>query len=84
MRESLNVVAQYADWTTSGDVEAESDISTDSGAVLRSGLTKLAVYRDEQGNAYKRSGSLPASELHRGVESHGENMGLSLPRIPFR
>ncbi|MBA2484554.1 MAG: FAD-dependent oxidoreductase [Nitrospira sp.] len=59
VRESLNVVAQYADWTTGGDVKAESDISHGSGAILRSGLKKIAAYRDEQGELHKCSAVCP-------------------------
>lgn len=59
VQESLNVVAQYADWTTGGDVEDDSGISKDSGAIVRSGLTKLAVYRDEQGTLHKCSAVCP-------------------------
>jgi glycine/D-amino acid oxidase-like deaminating enzyme/nitrite reductase/ring-hydroxylating ferredoxin subunit len=52
-REALETGAQYADWLTPGEVSDESEIPPDSGAVVRRGLRKLAVYRD------------PAGELHR-------------------
>jgi glycine/D-amino acid oxidase-like deaminating enzyme/nitrite reductase/ring-hydroxylating ferredoxin subunit len=58
-RESLNFVSQYADWMTGGDVKTESDIPSDSGAVVREGLTKLAVYRDQQGTLHKCSAVCP-------------------------
>ncbi|HVG01900.1 MAG TPA: FAD-dependent oxidoreductase [Nitrospira sp.] len=59
VRENLNVVAQYTDWVTSGDVAAEQDIQKDSGAVLRDGLTKIAAYRDAQGVLHKCSAVCP-------------------------
>jgi glycine/D-amino acid oxidase-like deaminating enzyme/nitrite reductase/ring-hydroxylating ferredoxin subunit len=48
-QENANVVAQYADWVTSGDVDSAQNIPLNSGAVLREGLSKVAVYRDAHG-----------------------------------
>ena len=53
--ELLNVAAQYADWLTPGDVKSESEIAKDSGAVVRRGLTKVAVYRDAEGALHEFS-----------------------------
>jgi glycine/D-amino acid oxidase-like deaminating enzyme/nitrite reductase/ring-hydroxylating ferredoxin subunit len=58
-QENLNVAAQYADWATGGDVSSVNDIAPGTGAVLRSGLHKLAVYRDEQGVLHERSAVCP-------------------------
>lgn len=55
VKENLNVVAQYADYVTPGQVAAESEIAPGHGAVVRSGLKKMAVYRDEQGTLHRRS-----------------------------
>jgi glycine/D-amino acid oxidase-like deaminating enzyme/nitrite reductase/ring-hydroxylating ferredoxin subunit len=55
VRESLNVVAQYTDWVTGGDVDSEEDIRPEQGAILRDGLTKVAAYRDAQGVLHKCS-----------------------------
>ncbi len=54
-REMLNVAVQYTDWLTGGDVSSEDEVTRDSGAVLRRGLTKVAVYRDEKGNLHECS-----------------------------
>ena len=51
-RETLNMAAQYADWLTGGDVDSVDEIAPDSGAVVRKGLTKLAVYRDPEGELH--------------------------------
>lgn len=53
--EILNVAVQYTDWLTPGDVEADSDVPNDSGAVLRRGMTKVAAYRDENGTLHQCS-----------------------------
>lgn len=47
--ENLNMAAQFTDWLTGGDVKRAEDIPPGHGAVIRSGLTKLAVYKDETG-----------------------------------
>jgi glycine/D-amino acid oxidase-like deaminating enzyme/nitrite reductase/ring-hydroxylating ferredoxin subunit len=57
--ENLNVVRQYGDWLTGGDVKSVNDIPRDSGAVLRRGLGKIAVYRDEGGAIHERSATCP-------------------------
>jgi len=57
--ENLNVARQYGDWLTSGDVESPAQIQPGSGAVIRRGLTKVAVYRDEQGTLHERSAVCP-------------------------
>ncbi len=57
--ENLNVARQYADWLTPGEVKSADDIPQDSGAVLRRGLHKIAVYRDPQGVLHERSAACP-------------------------
>jgi glycine/D-amino acid oxidase-like deaminating enzyme/nitrite reductase/ring-hydroxylating ferredoxin subunit len=54
-KENLNVVAQYTDWVTGGEVDAPDEISPGGGAIVRRGLSKIAVYRDEQGRLHERS-----------------------------
>jgi glycine/D-amino acid oxidase-like deaminating enzyme/nitrite reductase/ring-hydroxylating ferredoxin subunit len=55
IREGANTLAQYGDWAGPGDEPDEAAIPADSGAVLSSGLRKVAVYRDPQGVAHRRS-----------------------------
>jgi Rieske Fe-S protein len=40
---------------TDGDVETVDEIDKDSGAVIRRGLTNVAVYRDAKGNLHELS-----------------------------
>ena len=45
VRENLNVAAQMADHVTPGDVSSVADIPLGSGAIVRRGAQKMAVYR---------------------------------------
>ena len=54
-RENLNVAAQYRDYVTPGEVSSPDEIAPSSGAVMRDGAKKLAVYRDEDGAVHIRS-----------------------------
>ena len=55
----LNMVGEYASWLTGGDVGSEEEIGLDGGAVIRRGLTKIAVYRDEGGQLHELSAICP-------------------------
>ncbi|HEX8747693.1 MAG TPA: FAD-dependent oxidoreductase [Pyrinomonadaceae bacterium] len=54
-KENLNVAAQYADYVTPGEVDDESEVQPGEGALIRGGLTKTAVYRDEDGVVHRMS-----------------------------
>lgn len=58
-KENLNVAEQYLDWVTPSEVKSVRDIEFESGAVLRRGMTKVAVYRDECGKAHEMSAVCP-------------------------
>jgi glycine/D-amino acid oxidase-like deaminating enzyme/nitrite reductase/ring-hydroxylating ferredoxin subunit len=58
-RENLNVAAQYADWLTGGDVGSTEEIPPGAGAVVRHGVSKIAVFRDEHGALHERSAVCP-------------------------
>lgn len=58
-QENLNVARQYTDWLTGGDVSSPVQIQPGTGAVIRSGFTKLAVYRDPQGELHECSAVCP-------------------------
>jgi glycine/D-amino acid oxidase-like deaminating enzyme/nitrite reductase/ring-hydroxylating ferredoxin subunit len=59
VKENVNVAAQYTDLVTGGDVSSVDEIAVGEGAVIRDGLTKLAVYRDETGSVLKMSAICP-------------------------
>ena len=54
-KENLNIAAQYADYLTPGDVDSADRIAKNSGAVIRRGPLKVAVYRDATGALHERS-----------------------------
>jgi glycine/D-amino acid oxidase-like deaminating enzyme/nitrite reductase/ring-hydroxylating ferredoxin subunit len=54
-KENINVAAQYTDVLTPGDVDSVDEIANGEGAVLRSGMAKVAVYRDNDGTAHSMS-----------------------------
>jgi glycine/D-amino acid oxidase-like deaminating enzyme/nitrite reductase/ring-hydroxylating ferredoxin subunit len=57
--ENLNVAVQYADLLTDGDIASPDQLAADSGAILRRGLRKIAVYRDVDGNLHELSALCP-------------------------
>jgi glycine/D-amino acid oxidase-like deaminating enzyme/nitrite reductase/ring-hydroxylating ferredoxin subunit len=54
-KENLNVARQYSDYLTPGDVEREDQIRPGSGAVIRRGARKVAVFRADDGALHERS-----------------------------
>jgi glycine/D-amino acid oxidase-like deaminating enzyme/nitrite reductase/ring-hydroxylating ferredoxin subunit len=57
--ENINVAGQFADYVTAGDIKSEDELKPGQGAVMRSGLSKIAVYRDDAGTIHKRSAVCP-------------------------
>ena len=55
LKENLNVAAQYADWAKQSEVGSYDEIEPGSGAVVRRGATKIAVFRDDAGVIHERS-----------------------------
>ena len=58
-RENFNTATQYRDWLSPGDAHHVNDIAPGSGAVVRRGLRKIAVYRDPEGVVHRRSATCP-------------------------
>jgi glycine/D-amino acid oxidase-like deaminating enzyme/nitrite reductase/ring-hydroxylating ferredoxin subunit len=54
-KENLNVAGQYADLVTPGEIDDVSQLTPGSGAILRRGIAKVAVSRDETGALHERS-----------------------------
>jgi glycine/D-amino acid oxidase-like deaminating enzyme/nitrite reductase/ring-hydroxylating ferredoxin subunit len=58
-KENLNAAAQFSDYITPGNVDDVRKIATGSGAVIRRGLKKVAVYRDTRGVLHEYSAVCP-------------------------
>jgi Rieske Fe-S protein len=59
-KENANVAAQYLkDYASGGDVASADDIARGQGAIVRRGLKKIAVFRDDDGRLYERSAVCP-------------------------
>ncbi len=61
-KETLNMAAQYADWVTKGDVKEDASVAPGTGAVVRRGLKKIAVYCDDDGKLHECSAICPHLE----------------------
>ena len=55
LKENVEIVAKYKDYLTGGDVKSVEEIARGQGALMREGLHKVAVYRDEAGSVHKCS-----------------------------
>ena len=59
VREAANTAVQYKDLVTPGEVDDVDEVAPGEGAVIRDGLTKTAVYRDEAGVVHACSAICP-------------------------
>ncbi|GAA4048625.1 FAD-dependent oxidoreductase [Hymenobacter glaciei] len=73
IRENVNVALEYVELLTGGDVKTTDEIAAGEGAVLRRGLSKVAVYKDSQGATHECSAICP----HLGCVVHWNNLEKS-------
>jgi len=59
VRENVNAVSHFVEYVTPGEVPSEAEIGPGHGAIVRSGLHKLAVYRDDAGSVHRLSAICP-------------------------
>jgi glycine/D-amino acid oxidase-like deaminating enzyme/nitrite reductase/ring-hydroxylating ferredoxin subunit len=59
VKEAANMAVQYTKWLTPGQVSSISEVKPGSGAVLRRGMSKVAVYRDPRGKPHEMSAVCP-------------------------
>jgi len=57
--ENINVAEQLADYVTAGEIDSVDKLKRGTGAIMREGLSKLAVYRDQDGVVHKLSAVCP-------------------------
>ena len=58
-RENANVAVQYSDYVTPGEIKSPEELRPGFGALMRSGATKVAVYKDEEGVVHEMSAVCP-------------------------
>ena len=58
-KENANVAAQYVDLVTPGEASDAKDVAPGHGAVVRRGLSKVAVFRDDDGTVHECSAICP-------------------------
>ena len=58
-KENINVASEFTDYLTSGEIKSVAELKPGNGAIMREGLSKLAVYRDEGGTVHKLSAVCP-------------------------
>jgi glycine/D-amino acid oxidase-like deaminating enzyme/nitrite reductase/ring-hydroxylating ferredoxin subunit len=58
-KENVNVAAQYLDLVKPSEVESTDQIPAGRGAVVREGVHRIAVYRDEEGTLHRHSAVCP-------------------------
>ena len=54
-KEVVRTAAQYVNWIAPGDVKSPDEVAPDTGAVIKEGLTPVAVYREPDGTLHKLS-----------------------------
>ena len=59
LKENLNVAAQFTSYLTPGEVSSADEITPNTGAIMREGVSKLAVFRDETGEIHRMSAVCP-------------------------
>jgi Rieske Fe-S protein len=59
VKENVNVAKQYLDYVSPGEVDSVDEIRPGHGALVREGLAKLAVFRDDHGAVHALSAVCP-------------------------
>jgi glycine/D-amino acid oxidase-like deaminating enzyme/nitrite reductase/ring-hydroxylating ferredoxin subunit len=58
-KENVNVASQYVDYFTRGEAASAEELKPGEGAVIRRGLKKIAVYRDDAGALHAMTAICP-------------------------
>ncbi|MDF2448434.1 MAG: puuB 1 [Bacteroidota bacterium] len=59
LHEAGNMTAQYVDWITGSEIKEAENLKPCQGAVINSGMKKIAVYKDENNEIHACSGVCP-------------------------
>jgi glycine/D-amino acid oxidase-like deaminating enzyme/nitrite reductase/ring-hydroxylating ferredoxin subunit len=66
LKENVTAVKNFAEYLAPGELAAVDDLKPGQGAIVRRGITKIAAYRDKNGQLYLRS----AACTHLGCHLH--------------
>ena len=66
LKENATAVKNFAEYLAPGELSSIADLGAGCGAIIRDGLSKVAAYRDKDGNVYTRS----AACTHIGCHLH--------------
>jgi glycine/D-amino acid oxidase-like deaminating enzyme/nitrite reductase/ring-hydroxylating ferredoxin subunit len=66
LKENVTAVKNFAEYLAPGELSAVDDLKPGQGAIMRRGVLKMAVYRDDSGQLYARS----AACTHLGCHLH--------------
>lgn len=59
IHETFNTALQYRDWFTPGEHQKIESLNSEEGVILREGLKKIAVYKDEHNHIHVNSAFCP-------------------------
>ena len=59
LAEAANMAVQYGRWLSGGDADSADAVPRGCGAIVRRGIAKVAVYRDDAGAVHERSAMCP-------------------------
>lgn len=59
VREAANMASQYIDWLSPADLENAQQLQKGDGGIIQSGVSKIAVYRDEANELHTYSAVCP-------------------------
>jgi len=59
IRDAVETAVEYGKWLTPGDINSVEELKRGEGAVLRSGVKKIAVFKDEHGKVTEKSAVCP-------------------------
>jgi glycine/D-amino acid oxidase-like deaminating enzyme/nitrite reductase/ring-hydroxylating ferredoxin subunit len=64
LSENLTVPKNFAEYVAPGEKDSWEELKPGEGAIVRKGLSKVAAYRDENGNLFLRSARCPHMGCH--------------------
>ena len=79
--ENVTALKNLAEYLMPGELGSLDELAPGKGGILRSGLSRIAAYRDRQRKPSTALGDLHACRLPRSMEFHRTVLGLPVPRL---